>query len=187
MSKKCISILVLLTITCCCLFASESILGIRFDYSLQKVDIKKTATGAERGFSDYGIGGGISVSHVFKSKLVVGAEICLNMYSYAKSGYDGTYYFTLDFMLKGGYKVYLNKLSITTSAIAVFDYRHFGEKKGSFPGVGLEALVSYALDDKFDLGLGTQFQMVFNKAKNDSYGGENNMAIRVYIALGVKV
>ena len=175
MYKKCLLILFVLASVCFCLFAeSKNVIGIRFDYSLQKVDVKKTPSGAVRAFSDSGYGAGVFYNHSFDNNLVVGADAGVNFYSYEKSGFSRTL-FTLDVLGKFGYRFELGNIGYSVVAItAGMDYRQYDSKKGCFPVAGLDALFSFDVAEKLSIGLDTQAQIVIQGIPKDTYGTEKN-------------
>ena len=72
MKKKYLSILIVLLFASLSLYAAASnSIGIRFDYSLQQVDVKKEGAETKKGYSDYGYGSGIFFNHTFNNNVRV--------------------------------------------------------------------------------------------------------------------
>ena len=184
MKKKYLSILIILLFASLSLYAAASnSIGIRFDYSLQQVDVKREGTDTKKGYSDYGYGSGIFFNHTFNNNIVVGAETCFNFYSYKDYGFTTDKYFTFDVMLKGGYRFATGNFGYSILSVSAgLDYRHYDEMKGHFPVIGADLAIYFPRLDTISLGLGTQVQMVFQNVPNDSYGKENILAFRFYIA-----
>ena len=188
MHKNILLSLIILASVCFCLYAeSENAIGVRFDYSLQQNDVKKTSSETVRAFSDYGVGGGFFYNQTFDNNMVLGADFGINFYSYEKSGFPGTY-LTLDFLVKCGYRFSIgNKWSSVVALTAGLDFRKYGQKKGFFTVIGLDALCSYAVSDSIDVGLGSQAQLVFHGIVNDQYGVEKTPVFNFYAALTCKI
>lgn len=184
MKKKYLSILIIMLFACLSIYAAASnSIGIRFDYSLQQVDIKKEGSSSVRGYSDYGYGSGVFYNHVFDNNVVVGAESCFNFYSYKDYGYKADKYFTCNVMVKGGYRFATGNFGYSILSLSAgFDYRHYDEMQGHFPAFGADLAIYFPSIGNVNLGLGTQVQMVFQNAPNDTYGKDNILTFRFYIA-----